>query len=93
MVWSVALCDDLTVVSGDSRGKTCFWSGRNGTLADAYQTHAADVLAVCLGEEGEVAYSAGVDPCIFHFQVRQGMVAMCFTTCSLLCVVPYLLMF
>ena len=69
VVWSVALTDDLTVVSGDSRGKTCFWSAATGTLVDAYQTHAADVLSVCLSPEQDVAYSSGVDPNIVHFQV------------------------
>ncbi len=68
VVWSVAITDDLIVLSGDSRGKTCFWSADTGTLVDAYQTHAADVLAVCLGTDQDVAYSAGVDPNIFHFQ-------------------------
>jgi len=38
--------DDLTIVSGDSRGKTSFWNGKSGTLVDSYQSHKADVLCV-----------------------------------------------
>jgi len=68
IVWSVAFADADTVISGDSRGKTCFWDVRTGTLADAYQTHAADVLSVCVAEDGRTAYSAGVDPTVVHFQ-------------------------
>jgi len=67
VVWSVALLDDMTVVSGDSRGKTCFWNGRTGTLTDGYQTHRADVLSVCVNQNQSEVYSSGVDPVIFHF--------------------------
>jgi hypothetical protein len=30
--------------TGDSRGKTSFWNGKNGTLMDSIQSHKADVL-------------------------------------------------
>jgi U3 small nucleolar RNA-associated protein 4 len=68
IVWSVAVTDDFTIISGDSRGKTCFWNGKMGTQIDAYQTHKADVLTVALSPNQEVAYSSGVDPVIMHFQ-------------------------
>ena len=67
VVWSVALLDDMTVVSGDSRGKTSFWNGRTGTLTDGYQTHRADVLAVAVNEAQTEVFSSGVDPVVFHF--------------------------
>ena len=54
IVWSVAVTDDMTLVSGDSRGKTCFWNGKTGTLVDAYQTHKADVLTVAVDGKQEV---------------------------------------
>jgi U3 small nucleolar RNA-associated protein 4 len=44
----------LTVVSGDSRGKTSFWNGKTGTLADSYQSHKADVLAVAVSADQQV---------------------------------------
>lgn len=45
VVWSVKVADDFTIVSGDSRGKTCFWNGKTGTLIDAYQvTRAAELV-------------------------------------------------
>ncbi len=74
IVWSVAVADDLTIMSGDSRGKTCFWNGKMGTLIDAYQTHKADVLAVAMNPAQNRAYSSGVDPVVMQFQpvVRDG---------------------
>lgn len=68
IVWSVGVAEDLTIISGDSRGKTSFWNGQKGTLLDAYQTHKADVLVVAFNPEQSVAYSSGVDPLIVHFQ-------------------------
>ena len=68
IVWSVAITDNFTVMSGDSRGKTSFWNAVTGTLVDSYQTHKADVLTVHISEDQTVAYSSGVDPVIMHFQ-------------------------
>ena len=68
MVWSVALANDFTIISGDSRGKTCFWNAKLGTLIDAYTTHKADVLAVTFNPGQDVAYASGIDPWIMHFQ-------------------------
>ena len=67
-VWSLIILNDFTVVSGDSRGKTSFWNGKTGTLADAYQTHIADVLTVATNEAQSIVYSSGVDPAIMQFQ-------------------------
>ena len=75
VVWSVSFVSpspaDLTIISGDSRGKTCFWNGQLGTLVDAYQTHKADVLAVAAKGDGTGALSSGVDPVTMHFQPVQ----------------------
>jgi U3 small nucleolar RNA-associated protein 4 len=68
IVWAVVVTEDMTVISGDSRGRTSFWNGRNGTLIDSIQSHKADVLTVELNPDGSVAYSSGVDPTIMHFQ-------------------------
>ena len=70
IVWCVAITTDMTVISGDSRGKTSFWNGKNGTLMDSVQSHKADVLTLAVGGNETTAYSSGVDPTLMHFQVR-----------------------
>jgi len=73
IVWCVAVTEDFTVISGDSRGKTSFWNGKLGTLVDSVQSHKADVLSIALSEDQGMAYSTGVDPTLMHFQViRKG---------------------
>lgn len=67
-VWSVLFLNDFTVVSGDSRGKTSFWNGKNGTLIDSYQSHKADILSIAVNEDQSIIYAAGIDPTIVHFQ-------------------------
>ena len=67
-VWSVLILKDFTVVSGDSRGKTSFWNGQNGTLMDSYQSHRADILCVTATPDETLVYASGVDPAIIHFQ-------------------------
>ena len=67
-VWSILMLKDFTVVSGDSRGKTSFWNGQNGTLLDSYQSHKADILCVTTTSDEKVVYASGVDPSIAHFQ-------------------------
>jgi len=71
IVWCVAFTADMTVISGDSRGKTSFWNGKNGTLMDSIQSHKADVLAIAVSQDQTKAYSSGVDPTLMHFQIIQ----------------------
>jgi len=68
IVWCVAVTSDMTVISGDSRGKTSFWNGLTGSLTSAIQSHAADVLTLALSSDHSQAYSTGVDPTLMHFQ-------------------------
>ena len=68
IVWCVRVTSDMTVISGDSRGKTSFWNGRTGTLMDSIQSHKADVLTLTLSADETTAYSTGVDPTLMHFQ-------------------------
>ena len=68
IVWCVAVTSDMTVISGDSRGKTSFWNGLTGTLSDSIQSHKADVLTLALSPDEKTAFSAGVDPTLMHFQ-------------------------
>jgi len=69
IVWCVAITSDMTVISGDSRGKTSFWCGKSGTLKDSVQSHKADVLCLAVSQDQARAYSCGVDPTLMHFQV------------------------
>ncbi|XP_063439179.1 U3 small nucleolar RNA-associated protein 4 homolog [Mytilus trossulus] len=68
IVWCVAVTSDFTIISGDSRGKTSFWNGKQGTLIKTYQSHKADVLCLTLNEEENKVYTSGVDPSIVAFE-------------------------
>ncbi|CAL4191113.1 unnamed protein product, partial [Meganyctiphanes norvegica] len=60
IVWCVAILDDMTIVSGDSRGKTSFWDGKLGTLLDSVQTHKAHVQCLQVAPNQHSVYVAGV---------------------------------
>ncbi|KAK2193045.1 hypothetical protein NP493_18g10014 [Ridgeia piscesae] len=68
IVWAVAVTRDFTIVSGDSRGMTSFWNGRQGTLIKAFQSHKADVLALCVDAAGTSVFTSGVDPAVVQFE-------------------------
>lgn len=68
IVWCVAVTSDFTIISGDSRGKTSFWNGKQGTLIKAYQSHLADVLCLTLNENSNTVYTSGVDPTIVQYE-------------------------
>ncbi|KAG1656152.1 U3 small nucleolar RNA-associated protein 4 [Nymphon striatum] len=67
IVWCVKFLSDFTVISGDSRGKTCFWNGNTGSLIVDIQSHKADVLCIEVDKDENKLYSAGVDPMIVEF--------------------------
>lgn len=71
IVWCVAILDDMTIVSGDSRGKTCFWNSTLGTMTQYVQTHKADVLSLVICPEQKSLYVAGVDPTIVQVKLVQ----------------------
>jgi len=74
IVWAIEMTDDLTVITGDSNGRTSFWNGETGTLVSSIQSHKADVLAlgVDLADNYPTVYSTGVDPTTLHFKmIRQ----------------------
>lgn len=68
VVWTLAVTDDFTIISGDSRGKLCFWDGNNGVSIATYQSHKADILSLCLAEDQNIVYCAGVDPLIASYE-------------------------
>ncbi|XP_013420051.1 U3 small nucleolar RNA-associated protein 4 homolog [Lingula anatina] len=68
IVWSIAVTQDFTIISGDSRGKTTFWNGKQGTALKSYQSHKADVLSVCASQDGTSVFASGVDPALAQFE-------------------------
>lgn len=68
IVWTIAITEDLTIISGDSRGKLTFWDGKAGAQIESYQSHKADLLTLCLSKDEKTLYCAGVDPNIMSYQ-------------------------
>lgn len=71
IVWCISIMSDMTVVSGDSCGKTSFWDGNTGTLQSQVAVHKEDILTLCVSEEEDVIYASGVDPVIQMFMKSQ----------------------
>ncbi|KDR20318.1 U3 small nucleolar RNA-associated protein 4 homolog [Zootermopsis nevadensis] len=67
IIWCLAVIKDFTIISGDSRGCITFWDGNTGTQIESFQTHKADILCLCLAEDENSVYCAGVDPLIISF--------------------------
>ncbi|CAH0547966.1 unnamed protein product [Brassicogethes aeneus] len=67
IVWCLAITNDFTVISGDSRGKLTFWDGKVGAQIESYQSHKADILSICLSEDQTSLCCAGVDPNIINY--------------------------
>ncbi|KAK7113872.1 U3 small nucleolar RNA-associated protein 4 homolog isoform X2 [Littorina saxatilis] len=66
-VWCLAVTSDLTIISGDSRGKISFWNGKQGTRITHFQSHKADVLTLCVDEEETSVFCSGVDPLVVQY--------------------------
>ncbi|GAA6050690.1 hypothetical protein JCM3770_000894 [Rhodotorula araucariae] len=69
VVWTVAVLANGTVVSGDSMGNVKFWDGTNGTQAQSFKAHKADVLALALGSDGTSLFTSGVDQKTTEFRL------------------------
>lgn len=67
IVWSIAVTEDLTIISGDSRGIITFWDGNMGTYIESYLSHRADVLSIVVAPDQSTIYCAGIDPIIMSF--------------------------
>lgn len=67
VVWCLSVLEDLTIISGDSRGKLSFWDGKMGALIESYQSHRADILSLVVSADRETLYCAGVDPNIVSY--------------------------
>ncbi|XP_021354658.1 U3 small nucleolar RNA-associated protein 4 homolog [Mizuhopecten yessoensis] len=68
IVWCLAITSDMTIVSGDSRGKTSFWNGEQGTLIKAFLSHKADVFCLCVDKSETSVLSSGVDSTVVQFE-------------------------
>lgn len=68
IVWCLDITNDFTIITGDSRGKLTFWDGKVGSQIESYQSHKADILSVCLADNHNALYCAGVDPTIVNYQ-------------------------
>ncbi|RZC36716.1 cirhin, partial [Asbolus verrucosus] len=67
IVWCLAVTKDFTIVSGDSRGILTIWDGKVGAQLESYQSHRADILSLCLSEDENSLYCAGIDPNILNY--------------------------
>ncbi|XP_033755544.1 U3 small nucleolar RNA-associated protein 4 homolog [Pecten maximus] len=68
IVWCLAITSDMTIVSGDSRGKTSFWNGEQGTLIKSFLSHKADVFCLCVDKTETSVLSSGVDSTVVQFE-------------------------
>ncbi|XP_050429203.1 U3 small nucleolar RNA-associated protein 4 homolog [Adelges cooleyi] len=69
VVSSLAVTNDFTIISADSRGKLCFWDGNKGTNIANYQAIKTNALTVCLDETQTKVYCSGVDPVIVCYEL------------------------
>ncbi|KAL3276043.1 hypothetical protein HHI36_020772 [Cryptolaemus montrouzieri] len=67
IIWCLAVTDDLTIISGDSRGKLTFYDGKLGAQIESFHTHKADILSLCLSADQSNLYCSGVDSNIVNF--------------------------
>jgi U3 small nucleolar RNA-associated protein 4 len=68
LVWSVAVLQDGTIVSGDSLGIVAFWDSKTYTQIQNIKPHQADVLALTIGSDGKTIFSSGVDQHVVQLQ-------------------------
>lgn len=68
LVWSLSILDDLTIISGDSRGCITFWDGKIGAQLENHQSHSAAVLTICVSEDQKTVYCSGIDPLIVSYE-------------------------
>eukprot|EP00939_MAST-03C_sp_MAST-3C-sp1_P001610 g1610.t1 len=71
IVWTLDVLQDLTVVSGDSRGHVQIWDGRGGTLLQSFVTHDADVLALAVSNNERHIFATGVDSKIMQLTLME----------------------
>ncbi|KAI9916540.1 hypothetical protein PsorP6_017212 [Peronosclerospora sorghi] len=68
IVWSLAVLDDLTLVSGDSTGSLSLWNAATGTLLQKFSHLTADILAICTSKDNNLLYASGIDNRVVEFR-------------------------
>jgi len=68
-VYCLTVTDDFTIISGDSRGYTCFWEGHHGTLIKSFRAHQGPVFAMCMFAGGRRVLTSGADPTMIQFDL------------------------
>lgn len=71
IVWSLAVLRDLTIISGDSRGRIIIWDGKMGTQLESIPVLKADVLAVAVNKDENVFCCSGIDPIIKMYALTE----------------------
>ncbi|KAJ3316223.1 U3 small nucleolar RNA-associated protein, partial [Blyttiomyces sp. JEL0837] len=69
LVWAVSYLADGTLVSGDSLGAVSFWDPDSKTMNKTLKSHAADVLCLAVGRDGDVVYSSGIDRKVIQYRL------------------------
>lgn len=64
IVWSLAILKDLTIISGDSRGRITIWDGKLGAQVESFPALRADVLSLAVNEDETMFCCSGIDPLI-----------------------------
>lgn len=67
VVWSLAVLKNLTIISGDSRGRITIWDGKMGSQIESFPALKADVLAVAVSEDEQTFCCSGIDPIVKMF--------------------------
>ncbi|KAK5642373.1 hypothetical protein RI129_008540 [Pyrocoelia pectoralis] len=67
IVWCINILEDLTIITGDSRGKITICDGKVGAQIEHFQSHKSDILTLCVSEKEDSIYCAGVDSNIGNY--------------------------
>lgn len=71
IVWSLAVLRDLTIISGDSRGRIIIWDGKLGTQLESIPALKADVLDVAVNDDENVFCCSGIDSLIKMYALTE----------------------
>ncbi|RDA86203.1 hypothetical protein CP532_3470 [Ophiocordyceps camponoti-leonardi (nom. inval.)] len=72
IVWCVKCLPNGDIVSGDSTGQICIWSGQTYTQSQRIEGHKQDVLSLAIGAEGTSIISGGMDQRTFLYRPNVG---------------------
>lgn len=61
IVWCIEVLHDLTIVTGDSRGRVTFWDGILGAQIDWIQASQVDIMCLTVAEDQNSIFCSGVE--------------------------------